>query len=92
MTEDILRDTWQQRMADRLAEMMRDAALIDEVKNLREEVKESFEKEPFCIRDNSAKYHHASQAPSGTNPEQGRLQTEQSRDTHSQPDPCQSQD
>ena len=74
--EDISYDTWLRRMQDKLDRMMADEILMRQAKDFRAEVKESFEKDPFCIRDNSAKYHHASQAPSGTSQEQGRHQTE----------------
>lgn len=74
--EDISHDTWRRRMQDKLDRMIADEILMTQVKDFQAAVKESFEQDPFCMRDNSASNHHALQAPSGTNPEQGHHSSE----------------
>ena len=74
--EDISPDTWRRRMQDKLDRMLADEILMRQVKDFQAEVKESFEKDPFYIRDNSASNHHESQAPSETSREQDHRQSE----------------
>lgn len=73
---DISHDTWLRHMRDKLDRMLADEVLMMQVKDFQVEVKESFERDPFYIRDNSSSNHHGLQAPFETNREQGRPQSE----------------